>query len=50
MTKNFFKVDSFIGNIGEAVGNWRGNKKTMREYRKLLWILGILCTIILANL
>lgn len=25
--KNYFKIDSVVGNIGEAVGDWRTNKK-----------------------
>ena len=25
--KNYFKISDSIGNIGEAVGDWRGNKK-----------------------
>ena len=27
MAKNFFKLDTVVGNIGEAVGDWRGNQK-----------------------
>ena len=27
MTKNYFKLTSVVGNIGEAVGDWRTNKK-----------------------
>ena len=27
MAKNYFKLTSVVGNIGEAVGDWRENKK-----------------------
>lgn len=27
MEKNYFKLNSFVGNIGEAIGDWRYNKK-----------------------
>lgn len=27
MNDNFFKLDTFVGNIGEAVGDWRFNQK-----------------------
>lgn len=27
MEKNYFKLKSFVGNIGEAIGDWRYNKK-----------------------
>ena len=27
MAKNFFKLDTVVGNIGEAVGDWRNNQK-----------------------
>lgn len=27
MEENFFKLNSFVGNIGEAIGDWRYNKK-----------------------
>ena len=27
MGKNFFKLDKVVGNIGEAVGDWRNNNK-----------------------
>ena len=27
MTKNFFRLNEIFGNVGEAVGDWRNNKK-----------------------
>ena len=27
MEENYFKLNSFVGNIGEAIGDWRYNKK-----------------------
>lgn len=27
MAKNYFDISSFVGNIGEAVGDWRRNRK-----------------------
>lgn len=27
MAKNYFSLTSFVGNIGEAIGDWRCNKK-----------------------
>ncbi len=27
MAKNYFKLTSFVGNIGEAIGDWRNNRK-----------------------
>ena len=33
MAKNYFEINDFVGNIGEAVGDWRDNKRTMKEYK-----------------
>lgn len=49
MEENYFKLNSFVGNIGEAIGDWRYNKNRMSEFRVLLWTPDILCITIQEN-
>lgn len=34
--KNYFKITSFVGNIGEAVGDWRDNKKNYERIQGIV--------------
>ena len=36
MAKNFFNITSVVGNIGEAVGDWRGNKKNYERIQGIV--------------
>ena len=36
MSKNFFGIDSFVGNIGEAIGDWRENKKNYERIQGIV--------------
>lgn len=36
MAKNFFEIDSFVGNIGESVGDWRENKKNYERIQGIV--------------
>ena len=36
MKKNFFEIDSFVGNVGEAVGDWRKNKKNYERIQGIV--------------
>lgn len=36
MVKNYFEIDSIIGNVGEAVGDWRSNKKNYERIQGIV--------------
>ncbi len=36
MAKNFFEINSIVGNIGEAVGDWRSNKKNYERIQGIV--------------
>ena len=36
MAKNYFEINDFVGNIGEAVGDWRDNKKNYERIQGIV--------------
>lgn len=36
MAKNYFEIKDFVGNIGEAVGDWRDNKKNYERIQGIV--------------
>lgn len=36
MAKNYFEINNFVGNIGEAVGDWRDNKKNYERIQGIV--------------
>lgn len=36
MAKNHFEIDSIVGNVGEAVGDWRSNGKNYERIQGIV--------------
>lgn len=36
MAKNYFEINDFVGNVGEAVGDWRDNKKNYERIQGIV--------------